>query len=424
MDITKLHSLYTKHPIVATDTRKIVPDSLFFALKGPNFNGNAFATEALKKGAAYAVIDEVKYQSGHRTILVDDVLKTLQGLARYHREKSNAKVIGLTGSNGKTTTKELLNAVLSTSYNTLATSGNLNNHIGVPLTLLRITDETELAIIEMGANHVGEIAELCSIAQPDYGYITNFGKAHLEGFGGEAGVIKGKSELYTDIRERGGHIFINADDPIQLRLTADYVKKFGYSQFDRQYYLIKLQEARPMVKLEVENTLIASQLIGEYNFENCAAAVLIGKYFNVPLLEIKKAIEGYIPENNRSQLITKNGLTMIMDAYNANPTSMEAALKNLAGMRNGPRVAILGDMLELGALSIKEHEEIAQLAVDLGLEGVYLFGERFAATQNTLPKFKTLDSLVEALKASLPQKATILIKGSRAMALERIQDFL
>ena len=424
MSIEDLYGLFKQHPLVSTDTRQILDNSIFFALKGERFNGNTFAAEALESGAAYAVIDEAEFKTDHRTILVDDVLEALQQLATYHRKHCKAKIIGLTGSNGKTTTKELLNAVLSQTYDTLATQGNFNNHIGVPLTLLRIAEETEMAIIEMGANHIGEIAALCEIARPEYGYITNFGKAHLEGFGSEEGVVQGKSELYRHIMANNGHLFINADDGKQLELTRDYVKKYGFSRNDPQFTLIKYRSGNSMVGLEVDGVAINSQLPGEYNFDNCAAAVLIGKYFNVPLHDIKAAIEGYIPENNRSQLIHKNGHTIILDAYNANPTSVAAALDNLQAMDGEYKVAVLGDMLELGKTSTLEHESMVNRAQELKLDALYLFGPEYGKTQNHFRKFDQLDDLVASLSRELPQEAVILIKGSRGMALERLVERL
>ena len=290
---------------MSTDTRIIKENSIFFALKGDNFNGNKYANEALKKGAAYVVIDEEEFNVSDNYILVDNVLETLQKLSSFHRNYYQTKVIALTGSNGKTTTKELINVVLSKKYKTIATQGNLNNHIGVPLTLLSIKEDTEIAIIEMGANHQKEIEFLASLTQPDFGYITNFGKAHLEGFGGIQGVIKGKSELYNYLTKHKKSIFLNADDPIQLEKLGSYIKKFGFSQNNSQYFKIEFIGAKPFVEIKVVDFKINSQLIGSYNFTNCAAAILMGKYFNVQLEDIKNAIEGYSPENNRSQIIKK-----------------------------------------------------------------------------------------------------------------------
>ena len=321
MSIAKLHQIFLEFPVVCTDTRKITENCIFFALKGENFNGNDYAEAALKKGASYAVVDEDKYAGVQNILVVDDVLTTLQMLANYHRKQCDAKIIALTGSNGKTTTKELINAVLSQKYKTVATIGNLNNHIGVPLTLLSIKRETEIAIIEMGANHLKEIEFLCSLAEPDYGYITNFGKAHLEGFGGVEGVIKGKSELYEYLTKHKAIIFINADDPIQLEKTGTYIRKYGFTQDKKEFYKIEFIKASPYVSLQFEDTTVQSNLIGSYNFTNCCAAILMGKYFNVPANLIKEAIESYVPQNNRSQIIEKNSRQIILDAYNANPST-------------------------------------------------------------------------------------------------------
>ncbi len=305
MKIAKLHEVFLQYPSVSTDTRKINENDLFFALKGDNFNGNEYAIKAIEKGAAYVIVDEKEFAVHPKTILVDDVLTTLQQLANFHRHYCNAKVISLTGSNGKTTTKELIHSVLATTYKTVATKGNLNNHFGVPLSLLNIKTDTEIAIIEMGANHQKEIAFLSSIAEPDFGYITNFGKAHLEGFGGVEGVIKGKSELYDYLIANNKVVFMNADDPIQMEKLGQYVHKYGYSTRDSKFYKIKMTSADPFVEIEVENSSIKTQLIGSYNFTNCCAAILMGKYFNVPLQKLKKAIENYVPDNNRSQILKK-----------------------------------------------------------------------------------------------------------------------
>ncbi|MRI01711.1 UDP-N-acetylmuramoyl-tripeptide--D-alanyl-D-alanine ligase [Kriegella sp. EG-1] len=424
MTIEQLHKLFLKHPTISTDTRKIKEGCIFFALKGENFNGNKYASEALNKGASFAIVDEVDYALNNQIILVDDVLKTLQKLATFHRNQSSAKIIALTGSNGKTTTKELINSVLSIKYKTIATIGNLNNHIGVPLTLLSIKPETELAIVEMGANHQKEIEFLCSIALPDFGYITNFGKAHLEGFGGEAGVIKGKSELYSYLISHNKPIFMNADDPIQLEKLGNYVKKYGFSQNQHNYYNIKFLEANPFVHLSFENEIIKSQLIGSYNYTNCCAAILIGKYFNIPDGDMNKAIASYVPKNNRSQLINKNGHIIILDAYNANPTSMIAALNNFNTMETSNKIIILGDMFELGKAAKKEHQNIANIAEEMPFNKILLVGENFAKTNTKNLKFASFDLLKDYLKQNKFPQSSLLIKGSRGMALERVLDLL
>ena len=424
MTLEALYAVYLQHPHVSTDTRKIASDCLFFALKGPNFNGNEFAAEALEKGAAYAVIDEEKYKISDRYVLVDDVLTALQDLARFHRRSSEAQIIALTGSNGKTTTKELMHAVLAKKYITIATEGNFNNHIGVPLTLLRLKPETEMAVVEMGANHLGEIAFLCQIAEPDFGYITNFGKAHLEGFGGVEGVIQGKSELYDYLLEQNKYVFLNADDPIQKEKLGPYVKKFGYSQEDHQYYKIEFLGSDPFVKLKLENTDIQTQLIGKYNFLNCAAAALLGKYFNVDVEDIQSALEGYLPKNNRSQVIKKNGLTIILDAYNANPTSMKVALENLSGQSRSPRIAILGDMFELGDSAAREHQEVSELVDHYGIDEAHLIGVNFNAVQTDHAQYESFEDFREYLEENPIKSGTLLIKGSRGMALERVMAII
>ncbi len=422
MELKELHSLFLEFPSICTDTRKITPKCLFFALKGPNFNGNTFASEALQKGAAYAIIDEEENSVSDSCIIVEDVLQTLQALGAYHRNKCKARIISLTGSNGKTTTKELIFQVLSQKYNTIATEGNLNNHIGVPLTLLSIKEDTEVAVVEMGANHQKEIQFLSSIAQPDYGYITNFGKAHLEGFGGVEGVIKGKSELYDYLQTNDKHVFLNADDPIQLQKLSSYIKKIGFSSSNPNYYQIRLLNSDPFVSLEFENIKVTTQLIGDYNFSNCCAAILMGKYFNVPILDIKSALEGYTPQNNRSQIIEKKGLHIILDAYNANPTSMEMAMRNFAKGKKEHSWLILGDMFELGDASLEEHQVIADLAKNLEFDNVLLIGANFFEVSTSFQKLKSFDDLKAHLNSHPIDKGNILIKGSRGMALERVLD--
>lgn len=424
MTIEQLHQLFLKHPQVSTDTRNIQSNSIFFALKGPNFNGNKFASEALRNGAAYAITDEIEYSTGDQIILVEDALKALQELATFHRNYCKAKIIALTGSNGKTTTKELIYSVLSRKYKTIATKGNLNNHIGVPLTLLTIQENTEFAIVEMGANHKKEIEFLCTIAQPDYGYITNFGKAHLEGFGGLEGVIIGKSELYEYLISGSKNIFLNGDDPVQMNKLKEYSNKIGYAINNPQFLNIKFLGAQPFVVLKVDDIEIRTQLVGSYNFTNCCIAVLIGKYFNVPLEDIKNAIENYLPQNNRSQIIDKNNYHIVLDAYNANPNSMEAALEHFDSIPGNNKVAILGDMFELGEQAHEEHQKIADMATGMKFTSVILVGANFYKTNSRFLKFPTFEDLSQYLKQNKINKGNILIKGSRGMALERILDYL
>lgn len=417
MKIIEIYKLYQQNYLVDTDTRNIRENTLFFALKGSNFNGNKFAVDALKNGASFAIIDEKEYEIRNKTILVNDVLKTLQELAKYHRKQLNIPIIGLTGSNGKTTTKELIKAVLQEKFNTTATIGNLNNHIGVPLTILSITPKTEVAIIEMGANHQKEIEFLSDITNPDYGYITNFGKAHLEGFGGVEGVIKGKSELYANLIKNNKTAFINLEDAIQVHKT----KLCNTIPLDKN---IQFLEANPFVNLSFNNIIIKSNLIGKYNYNNIAAAITIGNFFKVNEIKIKKAIEKYIPNNNRSQIIEKGNNHIILDAYNANPSSMRVAIENFAQLEEKSKTIILGDMFELGVDTEKEHQEIVNLTDNFAFKKTYYVGEHFYKTDTNNLKFKDFISLKNHINKKPLENQSILIKGSRGMQLERILDFI
>jgi len=419
MNIEDLYSLYKKSYLVDTDTRNIRKNSLFFALKGANFNGNKFAQQALDKGASYSIVDEVIDQktTSKNIIIVANVLQTLQDLANYHRLQLGIPIISLTGSNGKTTTKELINAVLSKKYKTLATFGNLNNHIGVPLTLLSLTKETEIGIIEMGANHHNEIATLSKIVAPDFGYITNFGKAHLEGFGSVEGVIEAKSELYDFLLTNSKHIFVNPFDNIQVEKT----QKGNCIYFDKN---TKLTSSNPFVTLTYKGHLINSNLIGDYNYNNIVAAITIGEYFNVATTKIIEAIENYIPKNNRSQIINTTSNQIILDAYNANPSSMEVAIKNFSKLEATKKVLILGDMFELGKDSVSEHNFIADLSNNLSFHEILLVGENFHKTTNNLKKFITFEALKDYVISNQFTETSILIKGSRGMKLERLLDYI
>lgn len=414
MKIKEIYSHYIKNYLVDTDTRKIRKGSLFFALKGANFNGNKFAKEALKLGASLAIIDEKEYES-ENTILVDNVLETLQKLANYHRKQLAIPIIGLTGSNGKTTTKELINVVLSKKYRTTATLGNLNNHIGVPLTLLSMTPKTEIGIVEMGANHHKEIALLSSIAEPDFGYITNFGKAHLEGFGSVEGVIEAKSELYTHIIKSKKTVFVNPNDAIQVEKT----KEAKTILFDES---IQFANVNPFVKLSFKNKEIQSNLIGKYNYNNIAAAITIGNFFNIPFELIKQAIEEYTPTNNRSQIIKKGSNKIILDAYNANPTSVKAALENFSLLKDKNKVVVLGDMFELGKDSEIEHQTISQICEELNFNKVFLVGENFNQIKTKNQTFATFSELKNYFTHNKISDSSFLIKGSRGMALERLLE--
>jgi UDP-N-acetylmuramoyl-tripeptide--D-alanyl-D-alanine ligase len=427
MDIASLYQLYLKSGKVSTDTRQIAPGSLFFAIKGPKYNANAFAQEALSKGASYAVVDEKEYATDDRTILVEDGLTALQQLATYHRDHLKIPVIGLTGSNGKTTSKELLNAVLSKKYTTLATKGNLNNHIGVPLTILSIDSSVEIAIIEMGANHVGEIALLSSIAQPTHGFITNIGKAHIGTFGGFENIIRGKSELYQHLITQDGVVFINSQNPILAKMAKRFKNPIFYPA-KGDYYQCELISADPFIKIETEEgTILNTQMIGSYNFENIAAALCIGKYFGVEPAKAEQAVVEYVPDNMRSQIIQKGTNTIILDAYNANPSSMQAAVESLAGMKTKSKVAIVGDMYELEEEEEKEHRTLGKLLQEKKLDSIYLCGTLVSAAKDECPgarHFETRELLIDELKKNPITDSTILVKASRGMGLEGILDYL
>lgn len=422
----ELYQYFIKCSCVTTDTRKFEPNSLFIALKGERFDANTFAEEAIRKGAAYAVVDNIEYQTNDKILLVENGLAALQKLANHHRNILGLPIIALTGSNGKTTTKELINAVLSKKYSTTATKGNLNNHIGVPLTLLSFTKDTEIGIVEMGANHKKEIEFLCNIAEPNFGYITNFGKAHLEGFGGIEGVIQGKSELYDYLKSHTKTVFVNLDDPIQQEKTKD-MSRYTFAVDDYNCDVrIETVKANPMVTIKYNGLDIHSNLIGIYNANNISAAITIGNYFKISDKKIKDAIENYTPNNNRSQLIEKNSNSIIMDAYNANPSSMNAALENLLQLNANSKIAILGDMFELGSDSLEEHRKLVNKMSDKKVD-TYFIGKDFYANKisnDHLYFFETFDSFAQYFNKIKPIQKTILIKGSRGMALERTLDLL
>ena len=416
MNIENLHKLYLIDGLVDTDTRYIRENSLFFALKGDNFNGNKFAEEALKKGAKYAIVDEVEYKTSENIILVNDVLETLQELANFHRNKLKIPIIALTGSNGKTTTKELINAVLSTTYKTSATKGNLNNHIGVPLTLLSMTAATEIGIVEMGANHHHEIEFLSKIASPDYGYITNFGSAHLEGFGSLEGVVKAKSEMYEYLSNNNKKVFVNPTDTTQVEKTKDLQTVFFAKD-------VRFIDANPFVKLSFKNIEIQSNLIGAYNFSNIAAAITIGHYFKISEEKIKEAIENYTSSNNRSQIVKTARNTIVLDAYNANPTSMKAALDSFKNLKDVKKVVVLGDMFELGDFSFSAHQKIVDTVCNYDFDNAFFIGKQFYKSRRTNHRFKSFEDFQIYLTENPIKDSTILIKGSRGMKLERTIDF-
>jgi UDP-N-acetylmuramoyl-tripeptide--D-alanyl-D-alanine ligase len=427
-----LYTFYLQHPEICTDTRKITSDCLFFALKGDNFDANTFAAQALEQGAAYAVIDNIEYQVNERCILVEDVLAALQELARHHRTQLHIPVIGLTGSNGKTTTKELIYALLATKYKTYATHGNLNNHIGVPLTILGISNDIEIAIIEMGANHQHEIEMLCGIAQPTYGLITNIGMAHLDGFGGFEGVKKGKAELYAYIKENDGEAFVYRDNPILMEMsTTAALNKIVYYGKDTDNRISgQLLKSDPFLELswredEKQHTA-KTNLTGTYNFENILGAICIGSHFGLSPQQINAGLLGYTPKNNRSQLSETANNKVICDFYNANPSSMAAALHNLAALTAEKKTAIIGDMFELGSESAGQHKEIAELASSLSFDEVIYIGDDFYAFKADHPGkfFQTRLEAQEYIAAHPPKGELILLKGSRGMALEKLLPLL
>lgn len=438
MIIQEIYKLFLKSSGVVIDSRKVKYNDFFVALKGENFDANTFAKQALEQGALCVVIDNPDYFIDYRTILVEDSLQTLQQLANYHRRELKLPIIALTGSNGKTTTKELLHAVLSQKYNTKATVGNLNNHIGVPLTLLSFDYKTEIGIVEMGANHQKEIEFLCSITEPNLGYITNFGKAHLEGFGGVEGVIKGKSELYQYLKDypeelededldNRKKVFVNWDDSIQVE-KSEGLHQISFSFKNAQADLfIHSMSANPFVKVAFADAQIESHLIGAYNATNIAVAIAVGKYFKIDNTSIKKAIESYIPANNRSQILEKNNHKIILDAYNANPSSMKVAIENFLNLEVSPKVMILGDMFELGQESIMEHKNIVSLLKKEQTIRVFFVGNDFYANKVSKDNFRFFESYTEFSQYLTENKLAdsyILIKGSRGMALERTLELL
>ena len=432
MKLSALYQIFLDCQLVTTDSRNCPEGSLFIALKGESFNGNAFAGKALETGCAYAVIDESEYaiEGDQRYILVDDCLQTLQQLANYHRRQLGTRVIGITGTNGKTTTKELISAVLSQSHNILYTLGNLNNHIGVPSTLLRLKTEHDLAVIEMGANHPGEIKFLSEIAEPDCGIITNVGKAHLEGFGSFEGVIKTKGELYDFLRKKeGSTVFINHDNAYLMNI-AEGLNLIPYGTEDDLYVNGRITGNSPYLTFEWKagkdgkSYQVQTQLIGEYNFPNALAAITIGRFFGVEDAKINEALAGYTPQNNRSQLKKTDDNTLIIDAYNANPTSMMAALQNFRNMEVPHKMLILGDMRELGAESAAEHQKIADYLKECAFEKVWLVGDQFAAAEHSFQTYPNVQEVIKELEADKPKGYTILIKGSNGIKLSSVVDYL
>ena len=432
MKLSALYQIFLDCQSVTTDSRNCPDGSLFIALKGESFNGNAFAKLALDSGCAFAIIDEIQYavEGDQRYILVDDCLQTMQQLANYHRRQLGTRVIGITGTNGKTTTKELISSVLCQAHNVLYTLGNLNNHIGVPTTLLRLKPEHDLAVIEMGANHPGEIKFLCEIAEPDYGIITNVGKAHLEGFGSFEGVIKTKGELYDYLRERkNSTVFIHHDNAF-LKEIAGGLNLISYGSEDGLYISGHVTGNSPYLTFEWkagkdgEHHEVKTQLIGEYNFPNALAAITIGRFFDVEPGKIDIALAEYAPQNNRSQLKQTADNTLIIDAYNANPTSMQASISNFRNMEVENKMLILGDMRELGKDGPEEHQKIADFLTECGFKDVMLVGDQFAAAKHNFPTYPDAPAVIEVLQKSKPHGKTILIKGSNGIKLSTVIDYL
>lgn len=435
VSVEELYELYKKADLnITTDTRKLIPGSIFFSLKGPNFNANELAAKAIEAGCKFAIVDEEKFANGTTIFLVEDGLKALQDLAHHHRQQFKIPFLAITGSNAKTTHKEFIHAVLSKKYKTLATEGNLNNHIGVPLTLLKLRPEHEFAIIEMGANHQGEIDELCRIADPDFGMITNIGKAHLEGFGGIEGVKKGKSELYRYLQKKHAKIFTNGDDEVLHELAKDN-DKISYGTTKLYDTIGKYISDGEMVSFKWTTRygdkdwnklpLVKTQITGKYNFINCLAAVCVGHYFHVEDAMINEALSNYVPAMNRSQLVKTESNSILLDAYNANPNSMKAAIENFADYKAEQKWLLLGDMFELGDYSKTEHQAIVTLLNEKKLSNVILVGNEFASLEgNPFKTFKTTQECMDHLRTHKITNATVLIKGSRGMKMETLQEAL
>ncbi len=427
MNTTELYRIFFENSNLCTDSRKVQKGDLFWALKGENFDGNAFAKTALEKGAKYAIIDNPQYQT-EGTILVHDALKALQDLATHHRKQFQMPVIGITGSNGKTTTKELVMSILAKKYNLLATKGNLNNHIGVPLTVLNLRAEHELALIELGGNHIGEVAELCEISRPTYAIITNVGEDHLEGFGSIEGVIEALSELYNFVIEQNGTGVMNAADPILCEMAKNFEKAIYYG-LENQYSNVRLLEASPYIVYQDEKgNVVRTQLVGKYNLDNIQTAICLGKIFGISPEKANEAISEYVPKNNRSQVIEGKYNLLISDAYNANPSSMKVALESFSQTQKGKRTAILGDMFEMGKYSASKHTEIIEYAQSLEIEQIIVCGQNFHEAwkphYHKVKAFASKTSLAEYLSQNPIRNETILLKGSRGMALETLYEYL
>jgi UDP-N-acetylmuramoyl-tripeptide--D-alanyl-D-alanine ligase len=427
MNIQKIHQLFAKSNSVSIDTRNIKENDIFFAIKGPNFDGNKFAEEAIEKGCSYVISDNLHLRKlSDKIIYVKNSIETLQKLGNYHRRTLKAKIIAITGSNGKTTSKEILLNVLKYRYNTIATKGNLNNHLGVPLTLLSMDIDTEIGIIEMGANHLKEIETLCKIAEPDYGYITNFGNAHLEGFKTIEGVIKGKSELYEYLKSNSKLIFYNSQNNTQSNVIGEYTNSFSYGINANDDCQLTKVKSSDNIQVSYKNKTISSKIYGDYNFDNICIAIAIGDFYNIDFEDIKKGVENYLPDNNRSQITTKESNTIILDAYNANPTSMDLAIKSFEKLKHTNKVIIAGDMFELGEESNKYHQQIVNYLESTSNIEIFIVGVNFSKTNhsNKIKSLVTTDELITDLMKLKIKNSSILIKGSRGMELEKVIKYI
>ena len=427
MNIQKIHQLFAKSNSVSIDTRNIKENDIFFAIKGPNFDGNKFAEEAIEKGCSYVISDNLHLRKlSDKIIYVKNSIETLQKLGNYHRRTLKAKIIAITGSNGKTTSKEILLNVLKYRYNTIATKGNLNNHLGVPLTLLSMDIDTEIGIIEMGANHLKEIETLCKIAEPDYGYITNFGNAHLEGFKTIEGVIKGKSELYEYLKSNSKLIFYNSQNNTQSNIIGEYTNSFSYGINANDDCQLTKVKSSDNIQVRYKNKTISSKIYGDYNFDNICIAIAIGDFYNIYFEDIKKGVENYLPDNNRSQITTKESNTIILDAYNANPTSMDLAIKSFEKLKYTNKIIIAGDMFELGEESNKYHQQIVNYLETTSNIEIFIVGVNFSKTNHTnkIKSFLTTEELITNLMKLKIKNSSILIKGSRGMELEKVIKYI
>ena len=427
MNIQKIHKLFLVSNSVSIDSRNIKPNDVFFAIKGLNFDGNKFAVQAIENGASHVISDDLEISKiSDKIIYVNDSVQTLQELANFHRKFINTKIIAITGSNGKTTSKELIFSVLKSRYKTIATKGNLNNHLGVPLTILSMNKETEIGIVEMGANHLREIDFLCNIAEPDFGYITNFGNAHLEGFKSLEGVVIGKSELYTYLRDNDKVIFYNSENLKQSSILNNYSNSFSFGSNSKSNCILNKLKSKNCISIKYNEESIVSNIYGDYNFENISIAIAIGCYFKIGVEQIKKGVESYLPENNRSQILKKRNNTIILDAYNANPSSMDLAISSFENINTTNKMIIAGDMFELGQESNKYHQQIINYLEKSTNTLTYVVGVNFCKTNHSkkIKSFPSTKELINNISKLNISNYSILIKGSRAMQLEKIVEFI